>query len=186
MHSPVIRPARVLLVAVVGSALLLGCGGSSERFSGKREVPPGFELAEGTLASFAHPETWMTATRSVQSARVLSAQAPVKAGETIPTIQLRQIDKLEGSFDSLVRARRSFAESSGEDRSEKREDVEVPGTKRAELYRGEVSLGGTRYESFDLSILTDEGAGIFFSAVVPADGDVDAGAILDSLRLTSG
>jgi len=175
-----------MLGTIVGAAFVLACGGSSERFSGDRDLPAGFEVAQGTLASFAHPASWRTETRSVQTARVLSAQAPAAVGGATPTIQLRQIDKLEGSFDSLVRARSSFAEGSGEDRSEQREEVEVPGTERAELSRGEVSFGGARYESFDLSILTDDGAGVFFSAVVPADGDVDADAILDSLRLKSG
>ncbi len=176
--------SSLLVIAV--SVIVLGCGGSEDRFSGPRELPPGFEVTKGTRASFARPAEWPAVPRSVGNARIIAARAPADAGGATPSIELREIEDLKGSFDNTVAARRSFATGSGEERSGESEDVEVAGAERASLYRGEVSIGGRRYDNFDLAILTEDGAGIFFSAIVPVDGDVDADAILDSLRLQDG
>ena len=172
------------LLVVVVALLILGCGGSAERFSGARALPPDFELAQGTLASFAHPRTWTTARDSFRTVRILTARAPGEVGATTPNVELVEDPRVEDSFDRIVAARRAARSRTGEKRAEAREDVDVPGAERAVLYRGEVIFGGVRYDSFDLSILVDGGTGVFFSGAVPGDGDADA--ILDSLRLRDG
>lgn len=184
-------PPRATSAGLLGGLLIVvvlasGCGGSEGRFAGPRQLPAGFEVARGTRASFGHPAAWAAAARSAGRSRIITARAPADAGGTTPSIELREIEDLRGSFDNTVAARRSFATGSGEDRSGETEGVEVAGAARASLYRGEVSFGGTRYDNFDLAILTDDGAGIFFSAIVPAGGDVDADTVLESLRLGNG
>lgn len=146
-------------------------------------MPANLETETVGPASVGRPGSWSAQrSRGRDGAQILTSKAPAPAGGGTPAIDLRVLENA-GDFDAVVQTRRSIRSTSGEGRTESREDIDVPGAQQAVLYRGEVTIGGVRYESADLTALTEDGTTVILNAEVAASGDVDVDELVRSLSL---
>jgi hypothetical protein len=174
-------PLIALLPAVV--LLLVGCGGSD--FEGEVDVPDGYETYSGNGVSFVHPAAWPPTTRALTD-RVteIRFQDPATDGPNAAAVSFTMQDDVADRFDAMLDGRRELLETT-RDAKVTQEAVDVPGARLA--YRSRIELpgdgnGSSTSEAVD--VLTPDGRHLALAAGGRDEDDsVDAGAVVDSLRL---
>jgi hypothetical protein len=168
-------PAAVLLAALA----VPGCG--SDDFAGQAEVPDGYGTYRGDGVSFVHPEGWEATERDLgKGITELRFQDPDAAGEADAAVSLTIQPGVGERFDAMLESERAVLESAG-GAGVSQDEVDVPGARKA--YRRTIESDGATSEVID--VLAPDGRHIALAAGGPDDQSdaVDAGAVVDSLRL---
>jgi hypothetical protein len=173
------RPCRRATLSLVALTMLsvAACGGDAQ--SGEPTVPQGYETYRGQVVSFAYPADWTVQRLPRGKVRI----QPPTSSRPRSGIQLNESADLRGTFDSVVAARRDFAEGTGETQ-ESTEEVELEGAERAVRYEGRATIAGADFDAGGISVLLEDGAGAFLSVdILESDGRPEVDTIVDSLRV---
>jgi hypothetical protein len=168
-------PAAVLLAALA----VPGCGGSA--LEGDPEVPDGYATYRGDGVSFVHPEGWEPTERDLgKGITEVRFQDPAAAGAGDAAVSLTVQAGVGERFDAMLESERTVLESAG-GAEVSQDEVDVPGARKA--YRSTIESDGAASEAID--VLAPDGRHIALAAGGPDDQSdaVDAGAVVDSLRL---
>jgi hypothetical protein len=168
-------PAAVLLAALA----VPGCGGGD--FDGAADVPGGYATYRGDGVSFVHPEGWEATERDLgKGITEVRFQDPAAAGEADAAVSLTIQPGVGERFDAMLESERAVLESAG-GAGVSQDEVDVPGARKA--YRRSIESDGAASEAID--VLAPDGRHIALAAGGPDDQSdaVDAGAVVDSLRL---
>jgi hypothetical protein len=168
-------PAALLLAALA----LPGCGGSD--FEGEAEVPDGYATYRAEGVSFIHPEAWEPTERDLgKGITEVRFQDPAASGDADASVSLTVQPDVGDRFDALLESERAVLESTA-GAGVSQDEVDVPGARKA--YRSTIELDGGAGEAID--VLAPDGRHIALAAGGPDDQSdaVDAGAVVDSLRL---
>lgn len=184
MSAPAVSVRALALLVLALAALVTGCGGSGNDFSGRVIVPTGFQEIKGPGGSFVSPSGWAIS-RVAGGQEVLTAMAPVSTGSQTPSVSLTHTPPLNGNFDGTLALRRALAEKVGANRTKTRkQDLDINGAQRSVRFRTQASFGDARYDLDDLAVMLKDGSALFLSVSVPVGGDADT--IVKSFRVTGG
>jgi hypothetical protein len=171
--------SRTLPILVLVALALPGCGGSD--FDGDADVPDGYATYRGEGVTFVHPEGWKPATRELgKGITEVRFQDPAAAGEGDAAVSLTVQPGVGDRFDAQLESERTVLETTG-GAGVTQDEVDVPGARKA--YRSKIESDGSASEAVD--VLAPDGRHIALAAGGP-DGQsdaLDAGAVVDSLRL---
>jgi hypothetical protein len=174
-------PSFPLLALLLAALVLVGCGDSV--FEGDVDVPDGYATYRGKGASFVHPAAWKPTTRELTD-RVteIRFQDPATDDPNAPAVSFTIQDGVGDRFDALLDSQRELLETT-RDAKIAQEEVDVPGARSA--LRSRIELGGEGNGSSTseaVDVLTPDGRHLALAAGGRDDG-VDAGAVVESLRL---
>jgi hypothetical protein len=176
------RSLPLLAALLLAPVALLGCGGSD--FEGEVEVPDGYATYSGNGVSFVHPAAWEPTTRELTD-RVteIRFQDPATDGPNAPAVSFTMQGGVGDRFDAMLDSQRELLETT-RDAKVSQEAVDVPGARLA--YRSRIELpgdgnGSSTSEAVD--VLTPDGRHLALAAGGRDEDAVDAGAVVDSLRL---
>jgi hypothetical protein len=168
-------PAALLLAALA----VPGCGGAD--VEGEADVPDGYATYRGEGVSFVHPEGWKATERELgKGITEVRFQDPAAAGAGDAAVSLTVQPDVGERFDAMLESERAVLESAG-GAGVSQDEIDVPGARKA--YRSTIESDGAASEAID--VLAPDGRHIALAAGGPDDQSdaVDAGAVVDSLRL---